>query len=231
MDRQVARKDRLESHVYRELLDRIRFGQYALGERLPSEMELAESYGVSRPVVRAALSKLRDSGLIVSRQGSGSFVNSGVPTDQGGYAPLGSIDDIACYFRFRRTIEAETASAAARNADADGIARLRQVADDVQDLLSSGDDAVGADIRFHAVIAEMSGSRFLLETLDMLRPHWIFVGNFVRSLGMYGTRTGKRMTAEHLGIVGAIAEGNADKARDLMIAHINESEGRVFKGG
>ena len=91
-------KDRLEIQVYKALLDKIRFGTYAMGQKLPTENELSEEHGVSRPVVRAALSKLRDSGLIVSRRGAGSFVNSGVPTSAGGYTPLASISDIAEFY-------------------------------------------------------------------------------------------------------------------------------------
>ena len=126
---QAPRSDRLESLVYKHLLDKIRFGTYALGQRLPSENELCEEHGVSRPVVRAALSKLRDSGLIISRQGAGSFVNSGVPTDQKGFGPLGSVEDIAAYFQFRRTIEAASVERAAGAAGDAGVARLRGMVD------------------------------------------------------------------------------------------------------
>jgi len=225
-----AQSDRLDSQVYRQLLDKIRFGTYALGQRLPSENELCEEHGVSRPVVRAALSKLRDSGLIISRQGAGSFVNSGVPTDQKGYGPLGSVEDIAAYFRFRRTIETAAVEAAARNVQDSGIVRLRAMVEELRLLLERGDDSVSADIYFHTTIAELSDSRFLLETLDMLRPHWIFVGNFVRSLGITGARKGRRMTDEHRRIVDAIAARDPAAARKAMLAHIDGSERRVFKG-
>ena len=96
--------------------------------------------------------------------------------------------------------------------------------------LQQGDDAVSADIYFHTTIAELSGSRFLIETIDMLRPHWIFVGNFVRSLGITGARKGRRMTDEHRRIVDAIAARDPAAARRAMLTHIDGSERRVFKG-
>ena len=222
--------ERLEVQVYRALLDKIRFGAYALGEKLPSEHELSEEHQVSRPVVRAALSKLRDSGLIVSRRGAGSFVNSGVPTEAGGYSPLGSIRDISDYFRFRRTIEGEIAELAARNGGPEAADRLRDIAEEVLTLLAAGKDSVATDLRFHATLAELSDSRFLAETLAMIRPHWVFVGNFVRSLGATRPRTGKRMTAEHLAIADAVAARDPLRARQAMLTHIDGSEGRVFKG-
>lgn len=227
---QTPDAERLESQVYRQLLDKIRFGTYGLGQKLPSENELCDEHGVSRPVVRAALSKLRDSGLIVSRRGAGSFVNSGVPTEQTGFTPLSSIDDIANYFRFRRTIEADAAELAAQHATPEDVARLKDIANEVTAILDQGGDSVGLDVKFHTALAELSDSRFLLETVDMLRPHWIFVGNFVRSLGMTRVRRGKRMTDEHLEIIDAIAANDPVRARRAMLDHIDGSERRVFKG-
>ena len=226
----VTSGDRLEVQVFRQLRDRIRFGTYALGSRLPSENELADEHGVSRPVIRAALSKLRDSGLIVSRQGAGSFVSSGVPNDVSGFAPLGSIEDIAGYFQFRRTIELSSVELAASQAAPSDIKRLEDVIEEMQICLRRGEDAVGLDIQFHAVIAEISNNRFLQETVDMLRPHWVFVGNFVRSLGIMGERSGKRMTDEHIQIVQSIRSGDPVHARQAMLTHIDGSESRVFRG-
>jgi len=223
--------ERLEVQVYRALLDKIRFGNYRLGEKLPSEHELSEEHGVSRPVIRAALSKLRDSGLIVSRRGAGSFVNSGVPNETSGFTPLSSINDISDYFNFRRTIEGEIAALAAQNGTPEAANQLRGIAKEVLAILSNGEDSVGADIQFHTTLAELSDNRFLLETLGMIRPHWIFVGNFVRSLGATRVRTGKRMTNEHLAIADAIEKRDPDAARRAMLAHIDGSERRVFKGG
>jgi len=221
--------DRLEVQVYKALFDKIRFGTYALGEKLPSEHALGEEHEVSRPVIRAALSKLRDSGLIVSRRGAGSYVNSGVPTDTGGYSPLGSIADVADYFRFRRTIEGAVAELAARNGTPKAAGQLRDIAGEIPALLSSGRDAVGVDIKFHATLAELSDSRFLIESVELIRPHWVFIGNFVRSLGATRDRTGKRMTDEHMAIADAIEARDPARARRAMISHVDSSERRVFK--
>lgn len=222
--------DRLEVQVYRQLLDKIRFGGFALGQKLPSEHELCEMHGVSRPVVRAALSKLRDSGLIVSRRGAGSFVNSGVPTEAGGYSPLSSISDIGDFFRFRRTVEAAIAEAAAQHGSPAAADRLRAIAEEGLALVARGEPAVGADITFHATLAQLSDNRFLIETIDMIRPHWTFVGNFVASLGVTRVRTGQRMTREHLAIADAIGAADPVAARSAMLTHIDGSERRVFKG-
>jgi len=66
----------LVQRVYQGLLAQISAGDYEPEQRLPGEHELAEQFLVSRPVVRDALSRLRDEGLIYSRRGAGSFVKA-----------------------------------------------------------------------------------------------------------------------------------------------------------
>lgn len=226
-----AKGSRLEERVYTGLLDDIRLGKFTLGQRLPSETDLATQYGCSRPVIRSALAKLRESGLIVSRQGSGSYVSSGHPEATSGYAPLESIDDIAVYFRFRKTIEADAVLLASQRAAASDIAHLRALVEKMDDLADRGEATVEADIEFHQYIAKLSDNRFLIETMNMLRPNWEFVGKFVRSLGKTGfLQRKKNMNNEHKAIVDALEAKDAKAVRKAMILHIEGSERRVFKG-
>lgn len=192
---------------------------------------MAAEHGVSRPVIRVALSRLREDGLIVSRRGAGSFVTSGSAADGSGYGPLQSIDDIACYFQFRKTIEVETVARAVERVSRNGLAELKAIVDETERLIDNGEATIEADVRFHAKIAELSDSRFLVETLNMLRPHWFFIGRFVRSLGRTGYRIGKRdMSSEHREIVAALEGRDVEAAKVAMIKHVDGSERRVFKG-
>ena len=222
---------RLEDRVYGELLAEIRSGSLRFGERLPSEKELATRFGVSRPVVRGALARLRDEALIVSKQGAGSFVNQGVAEGGGGFEPLNSIHDIEAYFRYRVLLEAETAALAATNAPAAGILLLRELVDEMTAVDQGGPNVFEADIAFHINVASMSDNRFLLESVKMLRPHMIHIGKFVRSLGRSGYAKGNREKAEeHLAIVAAIEAGESEAARRAMVDHIQGTQRRVFKG-
>src|SRR5580698_437909 len=65
---------RLGEQLAVRIADLIAHGEFSNGDRLPAETELAERFGVSRPVIREALSRLRLTGVIVSRKGSGSYV-------------------------------------------------------------------------------------------------------------------------------------------------------------
>ncbi|MFK7889444.1 MAG: FadR/GntR family transcriptional regulator [Granulosicoccus sp.] len=222
---------RLEWGVHEGLLKKIRDGSYALGQRLPSETALASEYGVSRPIVRNALARLRESGLVKSRQGAGSFVCNGEQELPSGYAPLGSIEDISRYFSYRRLIECQAAADAATHIDTAGVRRLEVSLEQIQQLFAAQNTTIDPDVQFHLCIAELSGNRFLFESLQMLRSQMYFVGKFVRGLSMVGYRKGKQaMSAEHQRIVEAIASGNAKTASTTMRQHLQRSERRIFKG-
>jgi len=66
-----------------QILELIQEGELTVGSKLPSEQEMARSFGVSRPVVREGLGRLRSIGVIESRSGSGSFVRSARIAPQG----------------------------------------------------------------------------------------------------------------------------------------------------
>ena len=85
------------------LIDRGEFGE---GVRLPAESELAARFGVSRPVIREALSRLRVMGVIVSRKGSGSYVQKRADRPREcsatiGFGPLDSLAQVRKCYEFR----------------------------------------------------------------------------------------------------------------------------------
>ena len=87
-----SRQTPLVHRVYQRLLAQISGGEYQIDQRLPGEHELAAQFLVSRPVVREALSRLREEGLIYSRRGAGSFVRMAPEESPAlGYAPVETI--------------------------------------------------------------------------------------------------------------------------------------------
>src|ERR1700728_3334116 len=107
--------DQLSSRIS-DLIDRGEFGDEG---RLPSELALADRFGVSRPVVREALSRLRSRGVVVSRKGSASYFGKPppAPTAVGaaGFLPIDSLAAVRKCFEFRTGVESEAAFFAAQN--------------------------------------------------------------------------------------------------------------------
>src|SRR5918996_3117709 len=106
--------------IYDGIVGLIVSGEFAENARLPSEVELARRFGASRPVVREALARLRDDGLVISRQGSGSYVTRRPDDAVLRFVPVESIADIQRCFEFRVGLEGVAAAlAAARWQDED----------------------------------------------------------------------------------------------------------------
>jgi DNA-binding FadR family transcriptional regulator len=83
------------------------------GDRLPSESRLCEVFGVSRPVVREAISRLQADGLVVTRHGAGTFVAKRPREEFLRLAPIGSLADLMRCYEYRIALEGEAASLAA----------------------------------------------------------------------------------------------------------------------
>src|SRR5271170_935157 len=101
---------RLGDHLSGRISDLIERGEFGDEGRLPSELALADRFGVSRPVVREALSRLRSRGVIVSRKGSGSYVQKPPASDPGpigapGFWPIDSLAAVRKCFEFRTGVE------------------------------------------------------------------------------------------------------------------------------
>ena len=78
--RNLTQKEKVSQKISRELLLMIENGKFPPGSKLPTEMELADLFGVSRMPIREALSVLRAMGIISSQQGGGSYVEEVIPS-------------------------------------------------------------------------------------------------------------------------------------------------------
>lgn len=216
--------------VYDRIRRAIVQGNYAEDERLPGENALADQFEVSRPVVRAALKRLRDDGLIVSRQGSGSYVSASIAPKTLAFQPLETIADLQRCYEFRLTIEpAAAALAATRRSDAAlaEIGNLLQLLRDATERHSHREDA---DFGFHLAITAASNNQYFETSMRALKDH-IAVGMKFHGLSLRAVRGGlDHVLDEHSTIFEAIRRGEADKAQEAMKHHVQGSRDRLFEG-
>src|ERR671916_1388904 len=123
---------KLSAGIYEKLFERIVAGEFPVNARLPSETDLARRFGASRPVVREALARLRDDGLIVSRQGSGSYVRRRPDQAVLQFVPVGSIADIQRCFEFRVGLEGAAAALAAARWEDQDLADIKAAFDELE---------------------------------------------------------------------------------------------------
>jgi GntR family transcriptional repressor for pyruvate dehydrogenase complex len=199
--------------VRNQLLDRLASGSLDIGDKLPSENELARSFGVSRPVIREAIGTLRAQGLIASQNGKGSFVTARRPPEEGfslrgGYTS----DDL---HEVRCNIEIPGAGAAALRRTAADIRRLER---NVGKQRECTDLSAWArlDVEFHALLAAAMKNPLQERLLAALRE--LHEDQSVRVLDALD-RT-RRALSEHEAILAAVVARDAAAARVAMGAHL-----------
>lgn len=225
----TVRAVRLGDQLYELILARIVKGEFAEGERLPSEIRLCEEFGVSRPVVREALSRLQADGLVVSRQGSGSYVMRRPSEEMISIAPAGSIADLMRCFEFRVALEGETAALAAIRRSADDMKQIDAAMQELDRTLETGEVGTNADIELHMAIARATRNKLFEISLKSIFAQLEGGMQLARSLSLRRSRVRlEKVQQEHSVIVEAIRSEDAEKARAAMRSHIDNARARIL---
>jgi DNA-binding FadR family transcriptional regulator len=219
---------KLADKLYGTLRQRVDSGEWPEGTRIPPETELAQIHGVSRPVVREALIRLRADGVIGARQGAGNFVIAGAVADAAGYRPIENVADLIEAFEFRYSVERDVAALAALRHTQAELDAIRHAAGAVS--AQAGDDGFGdADFSFHFALARASRNAMYSATLNMLRNQIVFgmrlVGEFSQQRAASRVET---VIEEHQAVVSAIAARDAVGAQAAMGRHLINSRRRIL---
>lgn len=226
----IAHRKRLGDFVFEKLLRAIKSGAYQPDERLPAEHELALEFQVSRPVVRDALQRLRDQGLIYSRRGSGSFVRNLGVREPLGFGHLENLSDLRQCYEFRLTLEPQAAASAAMRHDEKSLAEIAEALDLLRVATNQHRHREDADFMFHLAIAKASRNQYFATAMEALEDH-IAVGMQFHGISLRLTSGGlQHAFAEHDAIYKAIRGGDTDGARAMMLKHLTGSRDRLFEG-
>ncbi len=217
--------------LYRQIADQIRAliagGEYAPGDRLPPERDLAKQLGVSRPSLREALIALEMETLLDVRVGSGIYVTR--PNEPRGAAELAGASGPFEVLRARRLIEGECAALAARSATPAQVRAVREAHAAIVEESKRDHNPLGADRLFHVRIAEAGGNSALVLLVETLWDQRM--GPLYRALErkleypMMATDT----IREHKAIVAAIARHDPRAARSAMHHHMDRTMNRYSK--
>jgi GntR family transcriptional repressor for pyruvate dehydrogenase complex len=221
--------EKLSSAVVRQVEELILRGILQPGKRLPSERELAERLGVSRPSLRDAIAQLQDAGLLTAKPGAGVFVADVLGSAfSPALAALFSRHDEAAmdYLAFRRDMEGLAAERAARlGSDTDlavvtAIFRKMETAHDTR----SAEDEAALDAQFHMSIIEASHNVVMLHMMrsmyELLRS-----GVFYNRQIMFKQQTKRAVLLDqHRAIHDALIDRDAAGARHAVEAHLTYVE-------
>lgn len=217
-------RESLAARIVRGLGDRIVRGGLKPGDRLPSEQALGSAFGVSRSVVREAITSLKAEGLVATRQGAGAFVLQPrrAETFRVAQSELSTLAELIHMLELRATVEAEAAGLAAARRSRAQLAGLREALDRMQRAIEQGEDAVDPDFQFHLRIAEATGNRhfagFIRYVGTMLIPR--------TRVNVIGREPAQRreylvgVNLEHEEVYRAIAAREPEAARLAMRVHL-----------
>ena len=223
-------RPKLSVRVVAELRGELLAGRFPPGQKLPTENQLTESYGVSRTVIREALAALAADGLVEARQGAGVFVVNHPASTFGALASeMGSrVSTALNVLEVRLAIEVESAALAAVRRNPSQEASIQEAFFEFERLLQADEPTGAADFAFHRAIAAATGNPFYVEMLEALGKRAIpcdvtspWSTELVQS---HAYQAG--LQREHLAILDAISAGDAEAARAAMRQHLGSSQER-----
>jgi GntR family transcriptional repressor for pyruvate dehydrogenase complex len=223
-------RDRTRSDVlYHAIRGWILDGKVPYDGRLPTENELAVHFGVSRPIVRRAIARLRADGLVRSIQGSGTVViYDAARLLPAGHSDMaqGSVRDLQRCFEFRLLIETEAAYLAALRHNVSSLKRISECIHPSGDAFWSTAPRAGETLGFHAAVVKAADNVFLEKSMDLVMSQPGFqVYLRLRAVTRGGDPTEHRASVndEHREILRLIERRLADDAREYMRYHIQSA--------
>ena len=227
-----APRRNLTSDVAGRLSKEIIAGKLPPNARLPTEHAMMEAYGVSRTVVREAISALRAEGLVETRRGSGAYVAGDARRRPFRIDPeaLKSVRQVVDVLELRVAVEVEAAGLAAERRSKAHVNRLKRICAAFAKLIETGDPATGLDYDFHVAIGDATGNPYFASFLS-------FIGQIIipRQTVQFDTVAAayapplQKIRQEHEAIAHAIAAADVAAARRAMRVHLSRSRDRYCR--
>jgi GntR family transcriptional regulator, transcriptional repressor for pyruvate dehydrogenase complex len=217
----VEREPPLSHKVADRMLKTIVSRQLRPGDRLPSERELGEQFGVSRTVIREAVRALVAKGLIEVRSGSGlrvAAVDASAVSESMSLYIQGSNDlDYRKVHEVRTMLEVQMAELAALRRNEDDVTRLTTACERMESAIANVEAAARADVEFHREIACATHNELYLVLLDAIGDALVEV----RRRNLRSPLASEEALLHHRRILDAILAGESSAARDAMREHLD----------
>jgi GntR family transcriptional repressor for pyruvate dehydrogenase complex len=216
---QVNRERRLSDKVADMMLETILSDRLSVGDRLPSERELGEQFGVSRTVVREAVRALVTKGVIDVRSGSGlrvAAVDANAVSESMSLFLRGGTLDFEKVHEVRTVLEVHLAGLAAERATDEDVAQLREIHERMQRETSDVEAAARDDLEFHRAIARATHNELFLLLMDSIGSSLIDIRR-----ENLGSGAAPMTLSQHEAILELIAAKDPEAARTAMRRHLD----------
>jgi len=213
----VARES-LVDRLADQIRSSITAGNYSLGDRLPTIMDMARQFGVGHPTVREALKKLEATGIVEIRHGSGVYVTRTqdvlmLASEYSGKVTKKLLLDL---IQARSPIEIQSVSLATRVGRSEDLAEMKRLLAEAAENLDNDVVLSAVNLAFHRQIAKASGNTVIVQLLDVMQALFAHEQDLI--LGIFGSR--KRDHEDHVAILSAIEKRNEKLATERMRQHL-----------
>ena len=219
-------KQLLGEQIEKAILEYIRENSLKEGDKLPSEAEFCEIFGVSRSTVREAVRSLVIKGVLAVRRGSGTFILSmqKMPDDPLGISQMDDKYKLALeLLEVRLMIEPEIAFNAALHRSPEQVEKLSSLCDEVEEIYMKGENHTLKDVEFHTCIAACSGNRVVQNLVPIINTAVITFVNLTNR------KLREETIATHRAVLNAIRDGDAQGAKCAMIMHLTYNRQELQK--
>lgn len=225
----LARPASLTEQVLDSLEQSIRDGVYQPRERLPTEKQLAERYGVSRAVVREAIARLKSDGYVETRQGAGAFVATRPGARSFKLTQPGRVsrDDLRHILELRLAVETEAASLAASRRTPHDLEVLSRCVERMQQMVQQRGDGSDADNEFHRAIGTATHNPHMRRFIEFLNQQFAETRRPAWSEQGHDSGMADGANREHRRILEAIAAGDGGAARRAAQRHLRSTARRM----
>lgn len=228
---QVSRDPTLSDRVASEITEAVTSGRILPGERLHSERELADEFGVSRTVIREAIRSLSAHGLVESRSGRGvqvatigpDAVNRSMSLFVRGHSDI----DYQKVHAVRSALEVEVAGLAAERGTEDDIARLSDCLETMKSAADDLDLLARLDVDFHRALAAATRNELFVVMLGSIDDLMLEV----RRAALAEPAVAAYAIRAHGEILDAVKRQAPEDAREAMRTHLEVSEQAWTAGG
>lgn len=215
------KKTNIGEQVYHQMKNQILNGEWKPGDKIPSETQLMTLFGVSRGTVRQAVQKLGGEGLILTRHGEGSFVQTaGLDSFFQTTIPLFPIgeEEMAKIFEFRGMFESGVAAVAAQKATEEQIRRMESNYHRMTENLDSLNQFVQLDLEFHMMVSQCTQNTL---TVQFYNSYEELLGPAI--MNMTKVISGENAVKYHWLILEAIRDHDPMRARAVMQEHMEDN--------
>ncbi|AMY06597.1 FadR family transcriptional regulator [Staphylococcus condimenti] len=212
------------------ILEQIKSGEYAVGDKLPSIQALSKEYGVSVASVREAFNALRTIGVIEIKQGYGTFVTQKEPIFFNLEESSLTRKQVEDLLELREIVELATVKKAAALGTKENLLEMKNALEMMESAVTDGTSGEAADLKFHLAIAKAAHNSMLFDLMNNISDVIQETMKETRKMYLFNKqRTLKRLYDEHLKIYEAIQKKDAEAAEYNMRNHLEEVQDTILQ--